>query len=345
MPHAEAANGPAARRPGVRHEGGIVQSPRLLDAVRLRFRTLHYAKRTEEAYVGWLIRFIRFHGLKHPSELGGPDVERFLSHLATERHVAASTQNQAFAAILFLYKHILGRELPPLNAVRAKRPQRLPVVLSRDEIRRLLAELPGDPLALMVELLYGTGMRVLECCRLRVKDLDFDRRQIAVREGKGDKDRMVPLPGSLADRLRSQMHRVARLHRQDLDAGLGRVWMPTAMATKCPQAAADLRWQYVFPSARASVDPRSDGGDRRRHHLDETTLQKAVRRAAKRAGLTKKVACHAFRHSFATHLLESGADIRTVQDLLGHADVSTTQIYTHVIQRGACGVVSPLDRL
>ena len=321
------------------------QSPRLLDRVRTRLRTLHYSKRTEEAYVGWLVRFIRFHDMQHPSTLGGPDVERFLSHLATQRHVAASTQNQAFAAILFLYKHILDRELPPLNAVRAKRPERLPVVLSRTEVRRVIAHLPRDPMALMVELLYGTGMRVLECCRLRIKDLDFDRNQIAVREGKGNKDRMVPLPASLAGRLHEQVHRVAQLHQEDVGAGLGSVWMPTALATKYPMAARELCWQYVFPSGRLSLDPRAPDAIRRRHHVDESSLQKAVRRAATRAGIRKKIACHAFRHSFATHLLESGADIRTVQDLLGHADVTTTQIYTHVLQRGACGVVSPLDRL
>ena len=321
------------------------QSPRLLDLVRTRLRTLHYSKRTEEAYVGWLVRFIRFHDMQHPSTLGGPDVEKFLSHLATKRHVAASTQNQAFAAILFLYKHILDRELPPLNAVRAKRPERLPVVLSRSEVRRVIAHLPRDPMALMVELLYGTGMRVLECCRLRIKDLDFDRHQIAVREGKGNKDRMVPLPASLTGRLHEQVHRVAQLHREDVGAGRGSVWMPTALATKYPMAARELCWQYVFPSVRLSLDPRTPDGVRRRHHVDESSLQKAVRRAANRAGIRKKIACHAFRHSFATHLLESGADIRTVQDLLGHADVTTTQIYTHVLQRGACGVVSPLDRL
>lgn len=321
------------------------QSPRLLDLVRARLRTLHYSKRTEQAYVAWLVRFIRFHGMRHPATLSGTEVERFLSHLATTRHVAASTQNQALAAILFLYKHILDVELPSLNAVRAKRPQRLPVVLSRNEVRRVIGELPRDPMALMIELLYGTGMRVLECCRLRIKDLDFDRNQIVVREGKGDKDRVVPLPASLAGRMHEQVRRVERLHEEDLRAGLGNVWMPTALATKFPRAARELCWQYVFPSARLSVDPRTANSGRRRHHVDESSLQKAVRRAASRAGIRKKVGCHAFRHSFATHLLESGADIRTVQDLLGHADVSTTQIYTHVLQRGACGVVSPLDRL
>lgn len=321
------------------------QPPRLLDLVRSRLRALHYSKRTEEAYVGWLVRFIRFHGMQHPSTLGGPEVEGFLSHLATKRRVAASTQNQALAAILFLYKHILDRELPTLNAVRAKRPERLPVVLSRHEVRMVIGELPRDPIALMVELLYGTGMRVLECCRLRIKDLDFDRNQIAVREGKGNKDRMVPLPASLSGRLHDQVHRVERLHAQDLEAGLGSVWLPTALGMKYPGAARELCWQYVFPSARLSIDPRANDGNRQRHHVDESSLQKAVRRAATRAGIHKKVGCHAFRHSFATHLLESGADIRTVQDLLGHADVTTTQIYTHVLQRGAGGVVSPLDRL
>lgn len=322
-----------------------VRQPRLMELVRTRLRTLHYSKRTEESYVGWLVRFIRFHGLKHPRDLGGPDVERFLSHLATERHVAASTQNQALAAILFLYTHIFDKELPALNAVRAKRPQRLPVVLGAGEIRALITHLPRDPVALMVELLYGTGMRVLECCRMRVKDIDFDRNQITVREGKGDKDRMVPLPASLVARLREQLRRVENHHREDVKNGCGSVWLPGALAVKYPQAATEFRWQYVFPSSRLSLDPRGTDGARRRHHVDETTLQRAVRRAANQAGINKKVGCHAFRHSFATHLLESGADIRTVQTLLGHADVSTTQIYTHVLRRGACGVVSPLDRL
>jgi len=321
------------------------QGPRLLDRVRSRLRALHYSKRTEEAYVGWLVRFIRFHGMRHPSTLGGPEVEKFLSYLATDRRVAASTQNQALAAILFLYKHILDSELPTLNAVRAKRPERLPVVLSRQEVRMLIEELPRDPIALMGELLYGTGMRVLECCRLRIKDLDFDRNQIVVREGKGNKDRMVPLPASLVGRLHEQVNRVERLHEQDLESGLGSVWLPTALGVKYPRAARELCWQYVFPSARLSTDPRANDGTRQRHHVDESSLQKAVRRAATRAGIRKKVGCHAFRHSFATHLLESGADIRTVQDLLGHAEVTTTQIYTHVLQRGAGGVVSPLDRL
>ena len=333
------------RSPAVQLQTARPQRPRLLDLVRSRLRALHYSKRTEEAYVGWLMRFIRYHGMQHPSALGGPDVEMFLSHLATDRRVAASTQNQALAAILFLYKHILDRELPALNAVRAKRPDRLPVVLSCQEVRMVIGQLPRDPTALMVELLYGTGMRVLECCRLRIKDLDFGRNQIAVREGKGDKDRMVPLPASLVARLHDQVQRVERLHAQDLKAGFGRVWLPTALGVKYPRAARELCWQYVFPSGRLSIDPRKNDGTRQRHHVDESSLQKAVRRSATRAGIRKKVGCHAFRHSFATHLLESGADIRTVQDLLGHADVTTTQIYTHVLQRGAGGVVSPLDRL
>lgn len=336
---------PGPSGPAFQPRAAQPQSQRLLDRVRMRLRALHYSKRTEEAYVGWLVRFIRFHGMQHPATLSGTEVEQFLSHLATTRHVAASTQNQALAAILFLYKHILDIELPSLNAVRAKRPQRLPVVLSQSEVRRVIGQLPRDPMALMVELLYGTGMRVLECCRLRIKDLDFERNQIVVREGKGDKDRVVPLPASLAGRLHEQIRRVERLHTEDLRAGLGSVWMPTALATKFPRAARELCSQYVFPSARLSVDRRTVDSGRRRHHVDESSLQKAVRRAASRAVIRKKVGCHAFRHSFATHLLESGADIRTVQDLLGHADVSTTQIYTHVLQRGACGVVSPLDRL
>lgn len=323
--------------------GGV--KPKLLDRVREKCRVLHYAKRTEDAYVDWIRKYILFHGKRHPADMGGPEVERFLTHLAVRNHVAASTQNQALSALLFLYKKVLELELPLVNAVRAKRPIRLPTVLSVEETRQVLRKLPHDVNGLMVELLYGTGMRLMDCCRLRVKDLDFGRNQIVVREGKGDKDRVVPLPERLKTPLREQVERVRHRHAQDLAEGHGRVWLPTALARKFPNAERELAWQYLFPATRLSHDPRETGGPWRRHHVDESVLQKLVRRAAAESGVRKKVTCHTFRHSFATHLLESGADIRTVQELLGHADVSTTMIYTHVLQRGASGVRSPLDRL
>jgi integron integrase len=319
-------------------------------------RLLHYSKRTEGSYVDWIKRFILFHHKRHPREMGAVEIEAFLTHLAVVGRVSASTQNQAFSALLFLYQKVLEIELPHLDAVRARRPERIPVVLSVEEVRAILAELDGIDL-LQVELLYGTGMRVLECCRLRVKDLDFDRQQIVVREGKGEKDRVVPLPRRVADRLHDQVQQVRRLHERDVRAGLGRVWLPYALAVKYPSADRELGWQYLFPSSKLSINPRpldEDGmpcapdgpaAEKMRHHRHESLLQKRVRAAAIAARLTKKISCHTFRHSFATHLLEAGADIRTVQELLGHADVSTTMIYTHVLQRGAAGVLSPVDRL
>ena len=323
--------------------------PRLLDQVRAKLRLRHSSIRTEEAYVGWIERFIRFHQLKHPRDLGVPEIEAFLSDLAVNRRVSASTQNQAFSALLFLYRHILEIDLPRIDALRAKRPERLPVVLSVEEVRRILDRMSGRE-RLMVELLYGSGLRLLEVCRLRVKDLDFDRGQILVRDGKGEVDRAVPLPMKLVPKLREQLDGVKQLHASDLRKGHGRVWLPYAYAAKWPRAAQEFAWQYVFPSSRLSTDPRAERGDGKpaelkRHHIHENNLQKAVKKAVDAAGLTKRVSCHTFRHSFATHLLESGADIRTVQELLGHADVSTTMIYTHVLQKGALGVVSPLDRL
>jgi integron integrase len=306
---------------------------------------LHYSKRTEEAYVEWIRRFILFHGKRHPLEMGCSEVEAYLTHLAVDRNVSASTQNQAFSAILFLYRHVLEKELAFVNAVRAKKPQRLPAVLSVAEIRRVLLAIPAGNFRLAAELMYGTGMRLLEVCRLRIKDLDFAQRQILVREGKGDKDRSVPLPDRLVESLREQVERVRKLHADDLALGGGRVWLPYALAYKFPNANQEFIWQYLFPSLRLSRDPRVPASPLMRHHIDESSVQKAVRTAALRAGIDKRINCHTFRHSFATHLLESGADIRTVQELLGHADVATTQIYTHVLQRGASGVRSPLDRL
>jgi integron integrase len=326
----------------------------LLDQVRAKLRLQHASIRTEEAYVQWIIRFILFHNKRHPRDMGPREIESFLNHLAGQRRVSASTQNQAFAAILYLYHQVLSIKLPPIDSLRARRPERLPVVLSVEEVRAIFDRMQGRE-RLMLELLYGTGMRLLECCRLRVKDLDFDRHQILIRDGKGEKDRCVPLPGRVKEPLRRQVETVQALHHKDRAAGAGRVWLPYALAIKYPQAGYELGWQYLFPSTRLSVDPRANmdtrdslsppSTERMRHHIHENTLQKAVKKAVLAAGITKPVSCHTFRHSFATHLLEAGADIRTVQELLGHADVSTTMIYTHVMQKGALGVVSPLDRL
>jgi len=330
----------------------------LLDQVAAKMRLLHYSKRTEGAYVDWIKRYILFHNKRHPREMGAAEIESFLTDLAVVRNVSASTQNQAFSALLFLYQKFLEIELPKLNALRARRPEHLPVVLSIEEVRSILKELDGIDL-LMAEILYGAGLRILECCRLRVKDVDFARKQMVVREGKGDKDRVVPLPVRVEDRLREQVVQVRRIHERDVRAGHGRVWLPYALKEKYPNANRELGWQYLFPSSRLSVDPRAEEGppppgtlvrsggegERMRHHRHENLLQKRVKAAVLAARLTKKVSCHTFRHSFATHLLEAGYDIRTVQELLGHADVSTTMIYTHVLQRGAGGVQSPLDRL
>lgn len=316
--------------------------PRLLDAVRERIRVKHYSRRTETAYVGWIRRFILFHDKRHPREMGGPEVEAFLTHLAVAADVAAGTQNQALSALLFLYREVLGIELPWLESVtRAKRPQRVPTVLTQDEVHRVLARLQGRDW-LMASLLYGTGMRLMECMRLRVKDVDFARNEITVRDGKGGKDRRTVLPASLVDPLRHQMDHVREVLREDLGSAWVGVWLPHALARKYPHAARELAWQYVFPSVQRSIDPLS--GQVRRHHIDEKGLQRAMTRAVRGAGIAKPASCHTLRHSFATHLLEAGYDIRTVQELLGHKDVSTTQVYTHVLNRGGRGVLSPLDR-
>jgi integron integrase len=318
------------------------KTPRLLDQVRTRLRLKHYSLRTEQAYIGWIRRFILATGKRHPRDMGVDEVEGFLSSLAVQGQVAAGTQNQALAALLFLYREVLSIELPWMETiVRAKRPQRVPVVLSRDEVARLLAMMDGR-FALMASLLYGSGLRLMECVRLRVKDVDFELNQICVRDGKGGKDRHVPLPRRLSDLLRAQLERVALIHGQDLAAGHGSVWLPHALARKYPSASRELGWQYVFLSGQLSRDPR--GGAMRRHHIDEGGLQRAVRAARHRANIIKPATCHTLRHSFATHLLEAGHDIRTIQELLGHKDVATTQIYTHVLNRGGHGVLSPLDR-
>lgn len=324
-------------------EKSAATPPRLLDQVRDQLRLKHYSLRTEQAYVGWIKRYIIFHGKRHPAEMGKPELESFLTSLAVQRNVSASTQTQALSALLFLYKEVLGLEFPWLNEVtRAKKPARLPTVLTADEVKRLFKYLDDPLMDLIVRLLYGTGMRLLECLRLRMKDVEFTRREIVVREGKGNKDRVTMLPDSLTDRLRAQMEFVKGQHAQDLAVNRGEVWLPDALATKYPNAPKALSWQYVFPAAGFSVDPRS--GSVRRHHVDEKRVQRAVKRAAGQAGLVKLVSPHTLRHSFATHLLEAGHDIRTVQELLGHSDVSTTMIYTHVLNKGGRGVTSPLDR-
>jgi integron integrase len=317
--------------------------PAWRDALRAEIRRRGYSIRTEQAYESWGARYLAFVGKADPCGVGGAEVKAFLQHLAVERLVAASTQNQALNALVFLYQHILRQPLSGLDGfVRAKRPQRLPVVLTRAEVGKLLEHMHGTN-GLMASLLYGTGMRLMDCLRLRVKDIDFAYHQIVVRDGKGQKDRVVPLPQRLADPLQQQLITVKGLHQADLEQGYGTVFMPHALARKYPQAPTAWGWQYVFPSARLSVDPRS--GVVRRHHMHENGLQKAVKHAAQDAALSKPVNCHSLRHSFATHLLENGYDIRTVQELLGHADVSTTMIYTHVLNRGGKGVYSPLDGL
>ena len=318
-------------------------APRLLDVVKARLRAKHYSPRTEEAYVGWIRRFIRFHRPRHPRTLGEADVTAFLTSLAVQQGVAASTQNQALSALIFLYGEVLGVELDWLRGlVRARRPERLPVVLTKVEAGRVLAQLDST-VWLMASLLYGAGLRLLECAALRVKDVDLAARELRVRDGKGRRDRVTMIPARLVGPLSEQIACVRRQHDADLRLGDGWVALPDALMRKYPNAGRELGWQWLFPATRTYVDPST--GQRRRHHLHESVLQKAVKAAVRRAGLTKPATCHTFRHSFATHLLEAGYDIRTIQELLGHQDVSTTMIYTHVLNRGGRGVRSPLDDL
>lgn len=319
----------------------LPSSPRLLDQVRSRIRVKHYSIRTETAYVDWIKRFILFHGKRHPREMGAPEVEAFLTHLAVDRNVAASTQNQALAAILFLYREVLEQELPWLEGVtRAKKPQRLPTVLSRQEVDAVLGGMSGLT-GVIARLLYGTGMRVMEAVRLRVKDVDLSRCEIVVRDGKGGKDRVTVLPRSLLEPMKQQLLARRSVFDEDQRSNKSGVWLPHALAIKYPRAPWEWGWQYIFAAVGLSADPRD--GTVRRHHLDERLVQRHVRAAALGAKIVRPVSPHTLRHSFATHLLESGYDIRTVQELLGHADVSTTMIYTHVLNRGGRGVVSPLD--
>jgi len=309
--------------------------------LRRAIRTRHYSPRTEKAYLYWAERFVAFHGGRHPARLGGPEVAAFLGDLAERQHVAASTQNQAFNALVFLYRVVLEVPLEDLGpVVRARQPRRLPVVLTEREARNLIEALSGVP-CLVAGLLYGSGLRLLEALRLRVKDLDFERGEIVIRAGKGRRDRVTMLPQSLRDDLGRQLEIARAYHRADLAAGFGAVSLPGALARKYPSAPQEWAWQYVFPAQRRAVDPRS--GRERRHHLHETTVQRAVKSAVRRAGIAKNASCHSLRHSFATHLLARGQDIRTVQELLGHRSVATTMVYTHVLNRGALGVASPLD--
>jgi integron integrase len=315
---------------------------KLLDELREAVRTRHYSIRTEEAYIRWVREYILFFEKRHPADLGAADVSAFLTHLAVKRKVAASTQTQALSALLFLYREVLSLPIGWVDDIeRAKKPKRLPVVFTREEAKAVLGHLREEAW-LMASLLYGSGLRLMECVRLRVKDIDVARLQITVRDGKGGKDRVTVLPTSLVEPFQRQLERAGALHESDLREGFGRVYLPYALAGKYTNADREWCWQYVFPARHRSVDPRT--GREQRHHIAETALQKAVKRAVKAAGVAKPASCHTFRHSFATHLLESGYDIRTVQELLGHASVETTQIYTHVLNKGGRGVKSPLDK-
>jgi integron integrase len=317
--------------------------PRLLDRVRAALRTRHCSLRTEKAYVGWIRRYIVFHGKRHPTEMGAAEITRFLSDLAIQRNVAASTQNQALSALLFLYREVLEQELPWLDGiVRAKTPERIPVVLTREEVQAVIDALDG-PTRLPALLRYGAGLRLLEALRLRVKDVDFGRNQITVRSGKGGKDRVTMLPAAASRDLAKHLETIRDQHDADVRAGRGWVELPWALARKYPRAGREWIWQWIFPATRTYLHRETN--QRRRHHLHESVLQRAVKEAVRSKGIPKRATCHTFRHSFATHLLEDGADIRTVQELLGHRDVATTMIYTHVLNRGPAGVLSPADRL
>jgi integron integrase len=324
-------------------DSSSARAPRLFDQLRDALRRRHYSYRTEQTYAHWVRRFIYFHKKRHPGEMGEAEVGAFLTDLAVKRRVSASTQNQALSAILFLYKHVLERDIGLIRGVvRAKRPERMPVVMTREEVQAVLQRLSGREW-LMACLMYGAGLRVMECMRLRLKDIDFGLKQIVVRDGKGQKDRVTPLPEALLPALRQQIEEVKRVRDSDLADGYGEVSMPYALARKYSNAARELAWWYLFPASQRCRDPYSNRI--LRHHLDESVIQRAVKTAVRSAGLTKPVSCHAFRHSFATHLLMAGQDIRTIQELLGHNDVSTTMIYTHVLGRGARGVASPIDSM
>jgi len=317
------------------------QPRKLMDQVSDAIRLKHYSYRTEQTYKDWIKRYILFHDKRHPREMGAPEIQAFITHLATEKNVAASTQNQALSAVLFLYRRVLQTDIDlPSNIIRAEKSKTLPVVLTQQEALAVISKMSGIP-QLMTKILYGSGLRLMECLRLRVKDIDFGNRQIIVRDGKGEDDRTTILPESLISALQRQIQTVQRIHRTDLQDGFGEVHLPYALARKYPNAASETSWQYLFPAPALSVDPATK--KTMRHHMGESLLQKAVRTAAKAAGIQKHITPHTFRHSFATHLLQNGYDIRTIQELLGHKDVKTTMIYTHVLQRGGLAVKSPLD--
>ena len=315
----------------------------LITQMSAALRSRHYSRRTEQAYCLWVRRFIRFHGIRHPADMAEPEINAFVTHLAVDGHVSASTQTQALSALLFLYRHVIGREVGELtDLVRARKARRLPVVLTRDEVKAVLSQLDGGTW-LMASLMYGSGLRLMECLRLRVLDVEFTRGEIVVRDGKGGKDRVTMLPNSLTQALGAQLRSTRAVHERDLADGWGRVALPDALARKYPNAPADWRWQWVFPQQRRWKNLQT--GEQGRHHVHESIIQRAMKEAVGRAGIVKHATCHTLRHSFATHLLEAGYDIRTIQELLGHKDVRTTMIYTHVLNRGGQGVRSPIDGL
>lgn len=332
------------------------RQPKLLDRLREALRSRHYSRSTEQSYCHWAClprreasrrrqvkRFIFFHKIRHPAEMAEPEINSFLTHLAIKEKVSASTQTQALSALLFLYRHVLDREIGDLgDVIRARKPKRLPVVMTREEVRAVLGHLDGDKW-LMASLMYGAGLRLMECLRLRVQDIDFERNEIMVRDGKGAKDRRTMLPASLKSPVQDHLQKVKAIHQRDLADGWGRVQMPDALDRKYPNAPGDWRWQWVFPQEHRWKNTRT--GDQGRHHVHETILQRAVKEAVRKAGIVKHVGCHTFRHSFATHLLDAGYDIRTIQELLGHKDITTTMIYTHVLNKGGHGVRSPVDAL
>jgi len=321
----------------------MAPQPKLLDQLSAALRVRRYSRRTEATYCQWVKRYIFFHQVRHPAEMAEPEINAFLTHLAVKQKVSASTQNQALSALLFLYRHVIGREIGDLgDVIRARKPRRLPVVMTREEVKAVLANLTGDRW-LAASLMYGAGLRLMECLRLRAQDLDFTRNEVLVRSGKGDKDRITMLPESLKSPLQEHLNKVQLIHQSDLADGWGRVQMPHALDRKYPNAPFEWRWQWVFPQENRWKNTRA--GEEGRHHMHETILQRAIKVSVNKAKIVKRVGCHTFRHSFATHLLEAGYDIRTIQELLGHKNINTTMIYTHVLNKGGHGVRSPVDGL